>query len=112
MNELIVLQAQTSSFRSRSHVNQIEREIKSNNWYREVDPNELSLEELEELKFGLWSKRSGLWLIPIWLVPYLVEVFHGSSIDKLEERELKKEKLDLDTRFGYIAYGIVKKETE
>lgn len=76
-----------------------------------IDPNNLATEELEELGFARFSKDLTLWLIPLWLLPYLVKEFKGGCITAPEEEvTVVTEGLDNAHRYGLSAYGIFKEE--
>lgn len=66
---------------------------------------ELNDSEARALGFMLWDEESDLRLIPLWLVPYINEDTWVLSVDNGEESE-KIMDVELDTRFGCIAYGI------
>ncbi|UQJ95089.1 hypothetical protein IANJMKHF_00183 [Klebsiella phage CPRSA] len=67
------------------------------------DPNELSLDELEELNFSRWDEHSGLRLIPLWLLPYIDPEAKVLCIDG---NEVLFKDADNDHRFGMLAYGV------
>lgn len=77
-----------------------------------IGDNELTKAELEDLGFGLWdeerdSDNRTLWLIPIWLAPFLV---YGQNVKSItgDDREYN-EKTDLDHRGGCLAFGFMLK---
>lgn len=74
------------------------------------DPNQLKLSELKQLGFKPWDK-SGLYLIPLWLRPFLKP---GSMIKCIDGKvsAYSPEKTDSDNRFGLLAYGVVVYEKE
>jgi hypothetical protein len=66
---------------------------------RNIDRNDLL-----DLGFGLWSEETpNLLLIPIWLVPFMDKNMEVTDI--FGEKD-KLSNVDLDTRFGCIAYGL------
>lgn len=69
------------------------------------DPNQLKLSELKHLGFKPWSER-GLYLIPLWLRPFLKEGSVVKCIDGTTST-YSSEKSDNDHRFGMLAYGVV-----
>jgi hypothetical protein len=79
--------------------------IKSYEWFTPIQPNDFTLQELEDLGFGRWNDE-GLMLIPLWLLPFLTEEFEGACISDCEIQTLKTCNLDADNRFGCIAYGV------
>lgn len=80
--------------------------IKASNDYFDIDLTKLSEQELIELRFSLWDKESKNYLIPLWIFPFLTEVLTVTDINGKTET-LSKSKLDLDNRFGYLAYGVI-----
>lgn len=78
-------------------------------WFKPLDPNEFSVEEMKELGFCKWSEDSGLWLIPLWMLPFLVDMFIYATIDGEGPKMGARKDIDNDHRFGCLAYGVVKK---
>lgn len=68
-----------------------------------LDIKGLSPDEMDMLGFGVWSKESGLRLIPLWLFHYISDETKLTSIDGSTSM---KPDCDLDVRFGCIAFGI------
>lgn len=67
-----------------------------------IDFNNLTVEEVKELRFGKWI--AGLWLFPLWLVPLIPE---GLEVTTISGETVKYNKsMDNDVRFGCVAYGI------
>ena len=66
---------------------------------------EFSEEDLVKLNFGKYGfpKNGSIKLIPLWLVPILDPEEYVLGIDGIG---YKLKDADLDTRGGYIAYGI------
>ena len=77
-------------------------------YFRKVDPNEMSIEQLENLGFKKWDGESGLMLIPLYLYPFLKDGLMCASISDIEARPIKVSDIDTDNRFGCLAYGIFK----
>ena len=77
-------------------------------YFRKVDPNEMSIEQLENLGFKKWDDKSGLMLIPLYLYPFLKDGLMCASISDIEARPIKVSDIDTDNRFGCLAYGIFK----
>ena len=75
----------------------------------ELDLNKLTVDELREMRFCKWDDKSDLWLIPLWFVPLLPVGIELTSIFG-NKVTYTGDNLDLDVRFGCIAYGITKKE--
>lgn len=69
------------------------------------DVTTLSLEELKELGFSKWSEESGLRLIPLWAFDLIPD---GAELESIGgEKAVKgKDEIDLDARFGCIAWGL------
>ena len=74
-----------------------------------IDLKEMTIDELKEMRFCRWSdEKPGLWLIPLWFVPLLpigielTDIFGKTVI-------YDGNNIDLDVRYGCIAYGIIKK---
>lgn len=80
-------------------------------WFLPIDPNEFTVEELKQLDFRRWSRESELWLIPLWLRPFLADMFIYAAIDEEPKMGAAKD-IDNDHRFGCLAYGVVKHEQE
>ena len=80
--------------------------IKQMKDYKAIDPNELSVKEMDDLGFGRWSENSPLRLIPIWMFPFLADEFMCGSISSPVELT-KLTDIDNDHRFGCLAYGVV-----
>ena len=81
-------------------------DIKASNDYFDIDPTKFSEQELRNAGFQLWSEEINNYLIPLWIFPFLTETLTVTDITGKTET-LSKSKLDLDTRFGYLAYGVV-----
>lgn len=63
---------------------------------------QVPLKDLEELGFRAWNEESDLLLIPI----YLVKAFEGDEIViDIDNKTAKIADVDLDVRYGLIAYG-------
>lgn len=75
-----------------------------------LNPSLCTEDQLIQLDFGKWDKS--LYLIPVWLVPYISDTFIGRSINDIEGdvRELITADIDKDHRFGCIAFGVEPKE--
>lgn len=86
------------------YIRESEHRIKSCDWYEDI-VLEFTKPELEELGFGLWSKESQLYLIPLWLFPFLPDKVKLTSVNG--DYVLEKSSMDRDTRFGCLAYGVL-----
>lgn len=93
--------------KSISEIPSIIHEWEKNYGSFKINPNDLNLEEIKKLEFGLWSKDSDLRLIPIWLFPFLADEFECQSISG--EKYSKLSEINNDNRMGYLAYGIIPK---
>ena len=72
-----------------------------------IQPSELTKEEMTELDFGRWSKDDPMRLIPLWLFPFLAQDIKTECID--ETKRIRKSDMDTDHRFGCLAYGVLAK---
>jgi hypothetical protein len=94
------------------NIRDIPGRIKQYDWFQPIDPNDLSIEEMKKLGFNRWNKESGIWLIPLWMHPFLVDMFNYACIsDEIPKMGARKD-IDTDHRFGCLAYGVVKHEQE
>lgn len=69
----------------------------------------LTVERAKALRFGKWDDElSDLYLFPLWFVPF---VPYGTEVIGIDgDKFVYSEKTDLDTRFGYVAFGIELKQ--
>jgi hypothetical protein len=79
---------------------------------RRITPNEilaLTDDDLREAGFGLWDDEGieRLWLVPLYLFNYLCYSTELRSISG-EVKRVGRDEIDLDVRFGCIAYGIAR----
>lgn len=72
-----------------------------------IDWKNLTIEEARELRFRKWDEESDLWLIPIWLYPFIPEDLELTSIGG---NKGFAPNIDTDVRFGCLAWGILLKE--
>ena len=89
----------------------IENTIKNKNKDLELfdlDPSELISDELLDLDFGRWSEETNLMLIPLWIYPYVKDGINVEDING-EKFKLDKSKVDTDTRFGCLSFGVIPK---
>lgn len=80
-------------------------------WFKEIDPNNLTAEQMDNLGFSEKLTHSPVRLIPVWLYPYLAKEFRGASIMNKSIRILKYKEIDNDNRGGYLAYGVMSIDT-
>lgn len=74
----------------------------------DLDLDKLTVADLREMRFARWSDENpDLWLIPLWFVPLLPEGIELTSIFG-KKVIFNGNNIDLDIRFGCIAYGIIK----
>ena len=76
--------------------------------FRKVDPNEMTKEQLLDLGFQKWDEDSGLMLIPLYIYPFLKDEIMCGSISDICSRLIKVSEIDIDHRFGCLAYGVFK----
>lgn len=77
---------------------------------KHIDITKLTKEEAKDLRFAKWSNEyPDLYLFPLWIVPLIPEGIEVMDIFG-EKFKYEKDKVDNDTRFGYVAYGIEIKE--
>jgi len=74
--------------------------------YFEIQPAEMTDKQLKELGFGIWSDKTPMRLIPLWLFPFLADEIATECIDG-EKTTTKKSEMDNDNRFGCLAYGVI-----
>lgn len=71
----------------------------------------LTVEELRELGFMLWDDETEekLFLVPLWAFDLIAD---GTELISISGDKVVKgsDEIDLDVRFGCIAYGIVKED--
>ena len=77
-------------------------------YFRKVDPNEMTKEQLLDLGFQKWDEDSGLMLIPLYIYPFLKDEIMCGSISDICSRLIKVSEIDIDHRFGCLAYGVFK----
>lgn len=81
--------------------------VKGSSNFNPIDPNEFTVEQLKELGFGQWDEESKLFLMPLWLLPFVKDELELGCIDG-ERRTFKREEIDNDERFGCLAFGVYK----
>lgn len=90
-------------------IREIPKIVKEWKEYHPIDPNELTRDEMIELGFGKWSDEDPMYLIPLWLLPFLPDEIECGCIDG-EKSLMKIAEMDNDNRFGCLAYGVMPKE--
>ncbi len=76
---------------------------------KHIDWNSLTVDDCKELRFNQWSDELPIWLIPIWLLDVIPAGTELTSISGEKVVFNSKEDIDIDTRFGCLAYGIYPK---
>lgn len=79
--------------------------LKNLKFFQPIDPAKLTAEQMDDLGFKAWSEETQLRLIPLWLLPFLVDEFEAECIDG-ERRVFRRDELDTDHRLGCLAYGV------
>ena len=92
-----------------SQIREIPERIKNTDWFAPINPTDLTEAEMRELGFGIWSKEDPMFLIPLWLFPFLTDEVDCGCISG-EKRIYKKSEMDNDHRFGCLAYGVMPKK--
>ena len=90
---------------SDKRLREIPATLKNLKSFQPIDPAKLTAEQMDDLGFKAWSEETQLRLIPLWLLPFLVDEFEGECIDG-ERRVFKRDELDTDHRLGCLAYGV------
>jgi hypothetical protein len=85
--------------------------IRSAKWFIPVNPIDMDEEQLIDLGFQKWSEENPVYLIPLWLFPFLPEEVELRCING-EKNTLKKADMDNDNRFGCLAYGVIPKKND
>lgn len=82
------------------HTSKMIEEVK-----KHIDFYHLTKEEAVELRFGKWSDDSNLYLIPLWLLPAIPV---GITLICISGDKIVYDgkNIDIDTRFGVLAWGI------
>ena len=85
----------------RSHWGTLCNSIKGGNY---INWQNLTVEEALELRFCRWEEESDLYLIPIWLYPFIPEDLVLTSIGG---NKAFVSCISTDTRFGRLSWGIL-----
>ncbi len=78
--------------------------IREDKSFVEINPTEFTKEEMISLGFGTWEDN-GMYLIPLWIYPFLKAEFKCVSISG-EEIIFNKSTCDNDHRYGQTAYQV------
>ena len=92
-----------------SQIREIPERLKETDWFVPVNPADLTETEMRELDFGEYPEEGPMFLIPLWLFPFLPDEVDCGCIDG-EKRIQKKSEMDNDHRFGCLAYGVMPKK--
>ena len=93
---------------SSERIKEIQDVFSKSEYFRKVDPNELTIDQLVDLGFQKWDEESGLMLIPLYVYPFLKDEIVCGSISDKEASLIKVSDIDTDHRFGCLAYGVFK----
>ena len=93
---------------SSKRIKEIPDVFSKSDYFRKVDPNEMTVDQLDNLGFQKWDDESCLMLIPLYVYPFLKDEFMCGSISDIEARPIKVSDLDTDARYGCLAYGVFK----
>ena len=93
---------------SSKRIKEIPDVFSKSDYFRKVDPNEMTVDQLDNLGFQKWDDESGLMLIPLYVYPFLKDEFMCGSISDIAARNIKASNIDTDTRSGCLAYGVFK----
>ena len=93
---------------SSKRIKEIPDVFSKSDYFRKVDPNEMTVDQLDNLWFQKWDDESGLMLIPLYVYPFLKDEFMCGSISDIAARNIKASNIDTDTRSGCLAYGVSK----
>ena len=74
---------------------------------KNLNPSELTMDEMKDLGFGRWDEKTELMLIPLWLMQFIDPEIYVMSIDG-ETVQFKH--ADNDHRFGCLAFGVIPKK--
>ena len=96
------------NYSSSNRIKEIPDVFSKSDYFRKVDPNEMTVDQLDNLGFQKWDDDSGLMLIPLYVYPFLKDEFMCGSISDIAARNIKASDIDTDNRFGCLAYGVFK----
>lgn len=92
---------------SQEYLKELPDEVFKYEGFEKIDPSSLTEEQMYELGFRSWSEDNPMMLIPLWLLPFLIDEIEAMSIDDEEVRTIKVKDMDTDHRFGSCAYGVI-----
>ena len=81
--------------------------LKNTIYNNEINPSELTREQLELLGFRTYDNQNN-YLVPLWLYPFLNEELTLTCIDGTQIT--KKSEMDTDNRHGMLAYYVTVSE--
>ena len=93
---------------SSKRIKEIPDVFSKSDYFRKVDPNEMTVDQLDNLGFQKLDEDSGLMLIPLYIYPFLKDEIMCGSISDICSRLIKVSEIDIDHRFGCLAYGVFK----
>ena len=93
---------------SSERIKEIPDVFSKSEYFRNVDPNEMTKDQLINLGFQKWDDESWLILIPLYVYPFLKDEIMCGSISDICARLIKVSEIDIDHRFGCLAYGVFK----
>lgn len=102
--EVIAYSSWSDEFKLKRINEIVDRFIKSNGY---IDISNLTIEQVDDIGFRLWSDESNMRLIPLWLFPFIDKSIR-LKIENLDgTREIIfPDEMDNDNRFGFLAYGL------
>jgi hypothetical protein len=92
-----------------SEIREIPTLIQSASWYSPINLSDLTEKEMISLGFQKWSNDNPMYLIPLWLFPFLPEEIDCGTLNNIKQI-LKKSEMSDDNRGGCLAYGIYPKK--
>jgi hypothetical protein len=92
-----------------SEIREIPENLKKADWFIPINLSDLTEKEMLELDFCKVTEEDTMFLIPLWLFPFLTEDVDCRCISDNKHIQ-KKSEMDNDNRFGCLAYGVVPKK--
>ncbi|TXH48897.1 MAG: hypothetical protein E6Q97_23880 [Desulfurellales bacterium] len=77
--------------------------------FTQVQIAELTSEQMNDLGFWRLDEGNPMYLIPLWLHPFLPDELECSCINGVTA-VMKRADIDNDNRCGFLAYGIIPKD--
>lgn len=90
-------------------IREIPEKVLSTDGFEKINPLDLSADQMDDLGFGFWGEENPIRLIPLWILPFLVDEFEAGSIADDSVKLIKRDNIDNDHRFGCTAYGVIPK---